>query len=221
MSKTTVDVKAERWPIAPDGYIPNSVIRNWWKKEKLLPQMGGWEDYFPCLFMEDEDTGKDREDLTREAFSYRYEVAEDEERTWYVTGWETESEDEEAEVQVKDRRVLPEESYFDQTKMTLRNLQKTIDDGQTNVEPRRREVSNETRGTVMYIATSCHQNEDKQLREHEKERKLHEHITPPHLREQTTDSLTTNKLDMMTLANLGPPEECPVLSVDEVLSKQG
>nr|XP_040042665.1 proteoglycan 4-like [Gasterosteus aculeatus aculeatus] len=209
MSKTTVDVKTERCPIAPDGYIPNSVIRNWWKKEKLLPQTDSWEDYFPRLLLEDEDTVNDQEDLTR------YEVVEDKERTWYVTGWETESEDEEAEVQVKERRVLPKESYFGQTKIALQNLQRTSDhDGQINMEPRRREVSDDTRGTLIYISTGCQQNEE--------ERKLHEHVTPPlqHLSEQRTSSLITNKLDMMTSANLVPPEECPVPSVDEVLSKE-
>ncbi|KAM8902732.1 glucuronokinase with putative uridyl pyrophosphorylase isoform 2-T2 [Spinachia spinachia] len=191
--ETTVDVKTKTWPIAPDGYIPNSVIRNWWKKEKLLAQMGGCEDYFSCLLMEDADTGNEREDLTRGAFCSRCEVVEDEERRWHVTGWETGSEDEEAQGQVEERRVLPTES----------------DEGQITVEPQRRQVSDNARKPVIYISTSCHQNEDEQ--------KLHEHITPPHLIEQTTSRFITNTLDMMTL---GPPEECPVLSVAEVLSEE-
>ncbi|KAM9733217.1 uncharacterized protein ACNS7B_015395 [Menidia menidia] len=35
-----------KWPIAPDGYIPNSVIRSWMKKGKGFCQPNGWDDFF-------------------------------------------------------------------------------------------------------------------------------------------------------------------------------
>ncbi|XP_044059576.1 uncharacterized protein LOC122879486 isoform X9 [Siniperca chuatsi] len=44
MSKTAVDTEPLKWPIAPDGYIPNSVIRSWMRKGKELIKKDCWHD---------------------------------------------------------------------------------------------------------------------------------------------------------------------------------
>lgn len=86
----TADVKMEplKWPIAPDGYIPNSVIRSWGVKEKVLSQTECWDD---ILFysVHPECATHDKED-----FSSRILIWFDEE----------EEEDEEEKTNAKRRR---------------------------------------------------------------------------------------------------------------------
>ncbi|XP_031734897.1 proteoglycan 4-like [Anarrhichthys ocellatus] len=73
-----VDVNTERWPIAPDGYIPNSVILSWRKKGKCFPQTDilshlHWEDLRTGLlwFTQDEENTSDvEEDEKDEEESY-------------------------------------------------------------------------------------------------------------------------------------------------------
>lgn len=65
------DVKMEprKWPIAPDGYIPNSVIRSWGvKKEKVPNKTECWDDITRRsslrIFWFDEDEEEDEEKRT-------------------------------------------------------------------------------------------------------------------------------------------------------------
>lgn len=76
----TADVKMEplKWPIAPDGYIPNSVIRSWGVKEKVLDQTECWDDIiFSSLHTE--RTTHNKEDLSSRIFWFDEDEEEDEE----------------------------------------------------------------------------------------------------------------------------------------------
>lgn len=58
-----VNIELPSWPIAPDGYIPNSVIRNWKKKGKQQSDLGSWQDLSfnaPCHL--DEGSMSNQED---------------------------------------------------------------------------------------------------------------------------------------------------------------
>ncbi|XP_051253197.1 uncharacterized protein LOC127361991 [Dicentrarchus labrax] len=58
----TVEVNTEplKWPIAPDGYIPNSVIRSWRRKGKEVNMMPCWSDIFHSLPQADEQEDPDQ-----------------------------------------------------------------------------------------------------------------------------------------------------------------
>ncbi len=61
----TAEVNTEplRWPIAPDGYIPNSVIRSWRRKGKEPPETHCCDDIFIHNYHQvDEDTTNDDEE---------------------------------------------------------------------------------------------------------------------------------------------------------------
>ncbi|KAM7399821.1 hypothetical protein PAMP_019065 [Pampus punctatissimus] len=50
------NTESSKWPIAPDGYIPNSVIRSWRKRGKEFTKADCWDDIvFYSLYQEDED----------------------------------------------------------------------------------------------------------------------------------------------------------------------
>ncbi|TNN31731.1 hypothetical protein EYF80_058112 [Liparis tanakae] len=110
----------ERWPIAPDGYIPNSVIRGWGKKRKRLPQTDELDDLF---------SGGHREKARKKESECEEDVDEDEE--------EEVEEEEKAKVGMSERSVLLKESYIVRTKI---RQQKTSDGGRMEVEPRRQTV---------------------------------------------------------------------------------
>lgn len=164
----TVDVSAEplKWPIAPDGYIPNSVIRSWGRKETELErsEIDCWHDIiFHSLHQEDEHTN-DQSDLSTRTFwlieSDEEEEEEEEETTDSVKRKTKEKEDdkkqkhrEEKKVEGKeradeekgkedkmDRTVLVKRSYNIQTKTTLQDHLKTFDDENTTVTPQRQEL---------------------------------------------------------------------------------
>ncbi|XP_045929786.1 apoptotic chromatin condensation inducer in the nucleus-like isoform X2 [Micropterus dolomieu] len=164
----TVDVSAEplKWPIAPDGYIPNSVIRSWGRKETELErsEIDCWHDIiFHSLHQEDERTN-DQSDLSTRTFwlieSDEEEEEEEEETTDSVKRKTKEKEDdkkqkhrEEKKVEGKeradeekekedkmDRTVLVKWSYNIQTKTTLQDHLKTFDDENTTVTPQRQEL---------------------------------------------------------------------------------
>ncbi|XP_037830121.1 uncharacterized protein LOC119616777 [Kryptolebias marmoratus] len=63
----TADVNTEplKWPIAPDGYIPNSVIRSWRRKEYELSQpFSGEETFFHELHTSNECITNNRDNVT-------------------------------------------------------------------------------------------------------------------------------------------------------------
>lgn len=152
-----------KWPIAPDGYIPNSVIRSWGRKAKDLNKTDCWRDLSYSLHQLDEcTTNDDVEDVSTRTFWFIQDEEEEEEQTDDVKRKKTKMENEQnekdkgvkLEVEVKgradekkeredrmDRIVLVKQSYDAQTKTALQNHLKTSDDEKTNVEPQRQEVS--------------------------------------------------------------------------------
>lgn len=151
MSQTVVvNTEPLKWPIAPDGYIPNSVIRSWRRNRKGLTTMDCVDDIlFYSLHQRDECTTDDQEDVSTRVFWVAEEEddEEEEEKTDDVKRRKKEKEvekdkEQKTEVEVKeerkmDRPVLLTQPYNIQTNITVQNQLKTCDD----VEPQTQEVS--------------------------------------------------------------------------------
>ncbi|KAK1900152.1 putative Rho-GTPase-activating protein 7 [Dissostichus eleginoides] len=185
-----------RWPIAPDGYIPNSVIRSWSRNGKALNETGYLDDIFYSL---QHCTTNDEEDESTRVFWLSDDEEEEEEeiKTDDVKERGKEKEDkknekgkverherayenkEREEEHKKDGFDLLKPSYDIQT--TLQNQQITSDEGQMNVEPQRQEVRStyNSRKTVEKILLTCHDNGPKQLGEKREDFKPQETITAP------------------------------------------
>ncbi|TKS81468.1 Ubiquitin-associated and SH3 domain-containing protein B [Collichthys lucidus] len=96
----TADTEPPRWPIAPDGYIPNSVIRSWKWKGKGFAKMDSCNDNFSALLYvgeasdedededEDEDADEDEDEDMNSRIFWLTDDDEEEEKE------ETEKEDE-------------------------------------------------------------------------------------------------------------------------------
>ncbi|KAK5599554.1 hypothetical protein CRENBAI_019521 [Crenichthys baileyi] len=69
------DMELPNWPIAPDGYIPNSVIRNWKRKGKQQSEPDCWEDFFNANHL-DEDATSD--ETVRNIWFVAFEDGEEE-----------------------------------------------------------------------------------------------------------------------------------------------
>ncbi len=165
MSQTLgVSVEPLKWPIAPDGYIPNSVIRSWGRKGKELNKMDSWHDLSYSLHQVGDWTTDDLEDVSTRTIWFIQDEEEEEEKTDEVKRKKRKKENEKheknekdkevkQEVEVKeradekkeregkmDRIVLVKQSYDIQTKTDLQNHLKTSDDEKIHVEPQRQEV---------------------------------------------------------------------------------
>ncbi|KAG8002268.1 Ubiquitin-associated and SH3 domain-containing protein B, partial [Nibea albiflora] len=67
MSQTVTNTEPPRWPIAPDGYIPNSVIRSWKRKGKGFAKMDSCNDNFSSfstLHMDEGRASDEDEDMS-------------------------------------------------------------------------------------------------------------------------------------------------------------
>ncbi|MEQ2315825.1 hypothetical protein AMECASPLE_026359 [Ameca splendens] len=62
-----VDMELPNWPIAPDGYIPNSVIRNWKRKGKQQSKADFWDDFFNANHLDEDATSDATNDATSDA----------------------------------------------------------------------------------------------------------------------------------------------------------
>lgn len=102
----TVDVNTEplKWPIAPDGYIPNSVIRSWGRKGKGLTQTNCWDDII-FYSLHQECTTDDHEDLSTRIMLFNQDEEEEEERPDDVKRRMKEKEDEKNKKE-EDKTVL-------------------------------------------------------------------------------------------------------------------
>lgn len=164
----TVEVNTEplKWPIAPDGYIPNSVIRSWRRKGKDHAEVGMvcWEDIF-SLHQVDDFIANDQEDISTRTFLFTPDKEEEEDETDDVKRREEEKEDEENGKDIGQERadekkekeevkmgriVLVKQSYNIQTKQNQSN---TLDDGKMDVEHQRQEVSStySSKKTVNFL----------------------------------------------------------------------
>ncbi|XP_035857603.1 uncharacterized protein LOC116038858 isoform X2 [Sander lucioperca] len=229
----TVDVNMEplKWPIAPDGYIPNSVIRNWRKKGKDLNKVYCWDDIFYSSHQVNKPTANDEEHVSTRVFWITQDEEEEEEKTDDVK-WRTDKkEDEKNEKAKKEKTKVQEKERADEkkekeehkmeryvlltqinTNTTLQDQLKTFDDGQMNVEPQRQEVGStfNPRKTVNFLPTICPENGPKQP------------ITPP-LQSGTERYSVSDKQRTSSLIPKEwpePPLESPVVSVDVVIPKQ-
>ncbi|XP_033953220.1 pinin-like isoform X2 [Pseudochaenichthys georgianus] len=202
----TFDVNMEplQWPIAPDGYIPNSVIRSWSRNGKAINITGYLDDIFDSL---QHCTTNDEEDESTRVFWLADDEEEEEEeekeeeeeeiKTDDVKQRGKEKEDKKNEkgkverheraYENKEREEKYKKDGFDLLKpsydilTTLQNQQITSDEGQMNVEPQRQEVRStyNSRKTVEKILLTCHDNGPKQLGEKREDFKLQETITAP------------------------------------------
>ncbi|XP_039641907.1 uncharacterized protein LOC120549238 [Perca fluviatilis] len=239
MSQTgDVSMEPLKWPIAPDGYIPNSVIRNWRKKRKDLNNVYCFDDFYSSHQV-NKCTANDEEHVSTRVFWIIQDDEEEEEKTDDVK-WRTgEKEDEKNEKAKKEKTKVQEKERVDEkkekeehkmeryvltqinTNTTLQNQLKTFDDGQMNLEPQRQEVHStfNPRKTVNFLPTICPKHGPKQLRE---QTKLHETITPP-LQSGTERYSVSDKQRTSSLIPKEwpePPLESPVVSVDAVIPKQ-
>ena len=163
MSQTfNVNMEPLRWPIAPDGYIPNSVIRSWSRNGKAINMTGYLDDIFDSLQYCTTNDEEDEEDKTTRVFWLADDEEEEEEeeeeeiKTDDVKQQGKEKEDKKNEkgkvkrhkraYENKEREKEDKKDGFDLLKpsydiqTTLRNQQITSDEGQMNVEPQRQEV---------------------------------------------------------------------------------
>ncbi|XP_014915369.1 uncharacterized protein LOC106964374 [Poecilia latipinna] len=68
-----VDLEFCRWPTAPDGYIPNSIIRSWRKKRKRVSGEDFWEEFFfDNLYDIDKGELSEEEEITADKVFYSY-----------------------------------------------------------------------------------------------------------------------------------------------------
>ncbi|KAJ4935961.1 hypothetical protein JOQ06_017486 [Pogonophryne albipinna] len=235
-----------QWPIAPDGYIPNSVIRSWSRNGKAINITGYLDDIFDSL---QHCTTNDEEDESTRVFWLADEEEEEEIKTDDVKQRGKEKEDkknekgkverherayenkEREEEDKKDGFDLLKPSYDIQT--TLQNQQITSDEGQMNVEPQRQEVRStyNSRKTVEKILLTCHDNGPKQLGEKREDFKPQETITAPlqyvsvPFREKTSSFISKGPTEALKLPE--PSVMCPVVSAESavvspvaVISKQ-
>ncbi|XP_056297162.1 chromogranin-A-like [Pseudoliparis swirei] len=140
----------ERWPIAPDGYIPNSVIRGWGKKRKRLPQTDESDNLF---------SGGHREQARKKESECEEEDEDEEEE-------EEEEEEEKAKVGMSERSVLLKESYIVRTKI---RQQKTSDGGRMEAEPRRQTLGDGSTKAERFVPILSHSKESKQQGEQREE----------------------------------------------------
>ena len=93
-----VDTEPLKWPIAPDGYIPNSVIRSWKRKGKDLCQPDYLDDIFlHDLHQVDECRANEQEDADSIIFWFIEDEGEEEKSTVIVKRKKSENEDENIE----------------------------------------------------------------------------------------------------------------------------
>lgn len=95
-----------RWPIAPDGYIPNSVIRSWSKGGKGLTKANCWDDIvFHNLHQKDETITEDQEDVIQRILWLFQDEEEENEKTDNSIGKkDEEKKKEEDETDVKEEK---------------------------------------------------------------------------------------------------------------------
>lgn len=68
------DPECNRWPTAPDGYIPNSIIRSWRKKQKSSSGEDFWQQFFSTsVYIE---LGEEEERTADEVFYCYFDVDE-------------------------------------------------------------------------------------------------------------------------------------------------
>lgn len=93
-----VDVNTEplKWPIAPDGYIPNSVIRSWRRRGKGFTKADYRDDIvFSSLYLGDDTAAEEEEDVSTRIFWFVQDEEEDEkEKTDKVKGRGKQNKDE-------------------------------------------------------------------------------------------------------------------------------
>ncbi|XP_029026459.1 uncharacterized protein LOC114867723 [Betta splendens] len=87
-----------KWPVAPDGYIPNSVIRSWGMKKKVHSQTESSND---VILSDLESTTHNEEDFKTRIFWFDKEEADEEERTADVIGKRNEFVDEKKRQETK------------------------------------------------------------------------------------------------------------------------
>ncbi|XP_071328055.1 uncharacterized protein [Trachinotus anak] len=139
----TVDVTTEplKWPIAPDGYIPNSVIRSWRGKGRGLGQTDCWDDVI--FYSLHQDSTSDEEDDSTRVF-------------WFIQDEEEDEEEEEEMYEVKRRRRekqdginKKEEDKSDvkrkEDKNTEREVEKNEKENKKKMEVEGKEVVDERR----------------------------------------------------------------------------
>ncbi|XP_056230416.1 proton channel OtopLc-like [Seriola aureovittata] len=222
----TVDVTTEpvTWPIAPDGYVPNSVIRSLRRKGRGLGQTDCWDDI--NLYSLHQDTEEDEDVSARVFWLFEDDEDEEEEITFDVKRRKKdEEEDDKRDVKgkedkktetvrkkqtevegkdVTDRRHVLKPSHDFQTKTHLNH-----DDGK--VKPPRQEASS-TR-TVNFLPTSSHEPTPAPLRDLREHMKLPEAVTPPLQHPSNTQRTST------FIPQVRPKP--PVVSADPPIPKQG
>ncbi|XP_063763723.1 uncharacterized protein LOC134880645 isoform X2 [Eleginops maclovinus] len=227
----TVDVNMEplRWPIAPDGYIPNSVIRSWGRKGKALTMKGYSDDI--CYSVQ-HCTTYDQEDVSTRVFWLADDEEEEEEeiKTDYVKRRGKEKEDKGNEKGKVERKEMADENKEREgDKKDGFELLKPTYDIQTTLQnqPQRQEVSStyNSRNTVENSLLTCHDNGPKQLGEKREGIKPQETIKAPHqyvsvpVREKLSSFISKGPTEALQL-----PESSvmsPVVSPVAVISKQG
>ncbi|KAI9548114.1 hypothetical protein NQZ68_013134 [Dissostichus eleginoides] len=224
-----------RWPIAPDGYIPNSVIRSWSRNGKALNETGYLDDIFYSLqhcttndeedestrvFWLSDDEEEEEEEIKTDDVKERGKEKEDKKNEKgkverHERAYENKGREEEHK---KDGFDLLKPSYDIQT--TLQNQQITSDEGQMNVEPQRQEVRStyNSRKTVEKILLTCHDNGPKQLGEKREDFKPQETITAPlqyvslPFREKASSFISKGPTEALKLPE--PSVMCPVVSAE-------
>ncbi|TMS07697.1 uncharacterized protein LOC104926454 isoform X2 [Larimichthys crocea] len=146
----TADTEPPRWPIAPDGYIPNSVIRSWKRKGKGFAKMDSCNDNFSALLYMDEASDED-EDMNS--------------RIFWLTDDDEEEEKEETEKE-------------DEKKNKKQKVEKT-EVGVKAREDEKKEKKQDKMDRSVSRPIAIHENEHQPLRELREDVKLPETITPP------------------------------------------
>ncbi|KAE8295654.1 hypothetical protein D5F01_LYC06589 [Larimichthys crocea] len=200
----TADTEPPRWPIAPDGYIPNSVIRSWKRKGKGFAKMDSCNDNFSALLYMDEASDED-EDMNS--------------RIFWLTDDDEEEEKEETEKE-------------DEKKNKKQKVEKT-EVGVKAREDEKKEKKQDKMDRSVSRPIAIHENEHQPLRELREDVKLPETITPLQKYVSVTNKQTPftslikkdDKMDRSVLAkqsynSSGPPVERSAVSADTVIPKQ-
>lgn len=92
-----VDNEPLKWPIAPDGYIPNSVIRSWKRKRCDLSQPCSGENTFFHNLPNSSECATNHQGNVTSSFAWLVEDEEDEDETFEMEQEMSENEDENKE----------------------------------------------------------------------------------------------------------------------------